>query len=41
MKAGESCDVSVEPAEAYGDLHSEAIQEIPKEALQGIDNLAI
>ncbi|CAC9654644.1 FKBP-type peptidyl-prolyl cis-trans isomerase [bacterium endosymbiont of Bathymodiolus sp. 5 South] len=41
MKAGESCDVSVEPAEAYGDLHSEAIQEIPKEALQGIDNLVV
>ncbi len=41
MKVGESCDVSVEPAEAYGEHHFEAIQEIPKEALQGIDNLVV
>ncbi len=41
MKVGESCDVSVEAAEAYGEHHPEGIQEIPKEALQGIDNLAV
>jgi FKBP-type peptidyl-prolyl cis-trans isomerase SlyD len=28
MKVGESCDVSVEPAEAYGEHHREAIQEM-------------
>jgi len=41
MKIGESCDVSVEPEEGYGVHHPEAIQEIPKEALKGIDNLEI
>jgi len=41
MKVGESCDVSVNPEDGYGEHHAEAIQEIPKEALQGIDNLEI
>ncbi|TEU20930.1 MAG: peptidylprolyl isomerase, partial [Gammaproteobacteria bacterium] len=41
MKIGESCDVSVKPEDGYGVHHPEAIQEIPMEALQGIDNLEI
>ena len=41
MKVGETCDVSVEPEEGYGVHHAEGIQEIPKSALQGIDNLEI
>lgn len=41
MKIGESCEVSVNPEEGYGIYHPEAIQEIPKESLQGIDNLEI
>ncbi|SMN11099.1 FKBP-type peptidyl-prolyl cis-trans isomerase SlyD [uncultured Candidatus Thioglobus sp.] len=41
MKIGESCDVSVEPKEAYGEHHPEGIQTIPRDALQGIDNLEI
>ena len=41
MKVGETCDVSVNPEEGYGVHHPEAIQEIPKEALQGIDSLEI
>ena len=41
LKIGETCDVSIEPEDAYGDHHEEAIQEIPKEALQGIDKIEI
>lgn len=41
MKVGESCEVKVEPKEAYGEHHPEGIQEIPMAALQGIDNLTI
>ena len=39
MKVGETCDVSVAPEDAYGVHHAEGIQEIPMEALQGIENL--
>jgi FKBP-type peptidyl-prolyl cis-trans isomerase SlyD len=41
MKVGDTCDVSVKPEDAYGVHHAEGIQEIPKEALQGIENLEI
>ncbi|MDB2590565.1 peptidylprolyl isomerase [Candidatus Thioglobus sp.] len=41
LKVGETCDVSVAPEDAYGAHHEEGIQEIPKDALQGIDNLEI
>ena len=41
MKIGETCDVSVAPEDAYGIHHQEAIQEIPKEALDSIDNIEI
>lgn len=41
MKIGESCDVSVNPEDGYGVHHEEGIQEIPMEALQGIDNLEV
>jgi FKBP-type peptidyl-prolyl cis-trans isomerase SlyD len=41
MKIGESCDVSVKPEDGYGEHYLEAIQEIPMEALQGIDNLEV
>ena len=41
MKAGESCDVSVKPEDGYGVHQAEGIQEIPKEALQGIENIEI
>lgn len=41
MAAGESCDVSVKPADGYGEVHSEAIQEIPMEALKDIENLSL
>ena len=41
MKAGDTCDVSVDPKDGYGVHHAEGIQEMPKEALQGIENLEI
>ena len=41
MKIGESCDVSVNPEDGYGEHHAEAIQEIPMSALQGNDNLEV
>jgi len=41
MKVGETCDVSVAPEDAYGAHHAEGIQEIPMEALQGIENLEV
>ena len=41
LKIGETCDVSIEPEDAYGVHHEEAIQEIPKEALQGIDKIEV
>jgi len=41
MKVGESCDVSLAPEDAYGFHDKEAIQEIPMEALKGIDKLEV
>ncbi|WP_225879803.1 FKBP-type peptidyl-prolyl cis-trans isomerase [Abyssogena phaseoliformis symbiont] len=41
MKAGDSCEVSVRPEDAYGVHHPEAIQDIPMKALQDIDNLTV
>ncbi|WP_300428925.1 peptidylprolyl isomerase [Candidatus Thioglobus sp.] len=41
LKVGETCDVSVSPEDGYGVHHEEGIQEIPKESLQGIENLEI
>ena len=41
MKVGESCDVSLAPADAYGAYDEAAIQEIPMEALKGIDKLEV
>ncbi len=41
LSKGESCDVSIKPEDGYGDYHKEAIQEIPTDALKGIENLAV
>lgn len=41
MKVGESCDVSVEAKEGYGEYHTGGVQEIPMEALQGIPELKV
>lgn len=41
MKKGESCDVSVEAKDAYGEYHDEGVQKIPMAALQDIADLKI
>jgi FKBP-type peptidyl-prolyl cis-trans isomerase SlyD len=41
MKVGENRDVTVKPEEAYGIFRKEGIQEIPLEALKGIEDLAV
>ena len=41
MEVGESCDVSLAPEDAYGIYDKEAIQEIPMDALKGIDKLEV
>ena len=40
-KAGDKMDVSIEPKDAYGELMKDAIQEIPKSALKGIDEVKV
>ena len=40
-KVGDKLDVTVEPEEGYGLKLKEAIQEIPKTALQGVKDLAL
>ncbi|SGZ94111.1 FKBP-type peptidyl-prolyl cis-trans isomerase SlyD [Bathymodiolus thermophilus thioautotrophic gill symbiont] len=41
MKVGESGDIVVQSKDAYGDHHAEGVQTIPKEALEGIDDLTV
>ncbi|WXU00867.1 MAG: FKBP-type peptidyl-prolyl cis-trans isomerase SlyD [Catillopecten margaritatus gill symbiont] len=41
LKVGESCNVSVEAKDAYGEYHDEGVQEIPMEALQGVPDLKV
>jgi len=40
-KVGDAFDVSVEPEEAYGVRHEQMIQQVPKSAFQGVDNIAV
>ena len=37
--AGDKLDVTVEPAEGYGDRHDQLVQQVPREAFQGVDEL--
>ena len=37
--AGDKVDVSVEPAEAYGERQEQLVQEVPREAFQGVDDI--
>ncbi len=39
--SGDKLEVVVEPEEGYGASHPEAIQQVPKSAFQGIDDLAV
>ena len=38
--SGDKLDVTVEPTEGYGERHDALIQEVPKEAFQGAEELA-
>ena len=40
-KVGDKLDVSIKPEEAYGERMKDAIQEIPKSALKGIDEVKV
>lgn len=39
-KSGETIEVSVKPEDGYGEYSKELIQDVPKEAFKGIDDLA-
>lgn len=39
--AGESLVAVVEPSEAYGEFQEEAVQEVPRENFQGVDNIEV
>lgn len=41
MSAGDSKDVTVGPDEGYGPRHDGLIQQVPREAFQGVDELAV
>ncbi|MCP4997081.1 MAG: peptidylprolyl isomerase [Gammaproteobacteria bacterium] len=38
-EAGEALQVTVQPADGYGEINPEMVQQVPKEAFAGIDNL--
>ncbi|MCK0537228.1 FKBP-type peptidyl-prolyl cis-trans isomerase [Alcanivorax quisquiliarum] len=38
-QSGDTLKVTVEPAEGYGERHEGLIQEVPREAFQGVDEL--
>ena len=40
-KVGDKLDVSIKPEKAYGERMKDAIQEIPKSALKGIDEVKV
>lgn len=40
-QVGDKLDVRVEPAEGYGDVQAHMIQEVPKEAFKGVDELEV
>ncbi len=40
-KVGDTLKAVVEPAEAYGEHIAEAVQEIPREHFQGVDNIEV
>jgi FKBP-type peptidyl-prolyl cis-trans isomerase SlyD len=40
-EAGEAFQASIQPADAYGEVNPELIQDVPLQALSGIDNLEV
>ena len=41
LDVGDTRQVTVEPAQAYGEHDPEAVQEVPKEAFQDVDQLSV
>lgn len=39
--AGDNLKVTVEPAEAYGEVNPELVQPVPREAFQGVDSIEV
>jgi FKBP-type peptidyl-prolyl cis-trans isomerase SlyD len=39
LKTGDSTKVSIEPEDAYGERHDHLIQEVPRSAFQGVDEI--
>lgn len=39
--AGDSLKVTVEPADAYGEVNPELVQPVPREAFQGVDSIEV
>ena len=39
--AGDSLKVTVQPADGYGDLNPSMVQEVPREAFQGVDSIEV
>ena len=40
-KQGDTVDVSIEPTEGYGEHREELIQDVPKDAFKGVDDLQV
>lgn len=40
-QAGEQFEATVKPEDAYGDVNPELVQDVPLDALEGIDNLHV
>lgn len=38
-QAGDALKVTVQPAEGYGERHDEMIQDVPRDAFQGVDDI--
>ena len=38
---GDSVDVTIEPTEGYGEHREELIQDVPKDAFKGVDDLQV
>ena len=39
--AGDNLKVTVEPADAYGEVNPELVQPVPREAFQGVDSIEV
>lgn len=39
--AGDKLNVTVQPDEGYGQAHPEMVQEVPRDAFQGVDNIQV